>query len=66
MKIYKKLLSEIYANESVLRLFLSKEEINACNQMLKLGYICKGRREEKNATISYYITKEGEKYLEQN
>lgn len=66
MEIYKKLLSEIYSNESILRLFLSKEEIKACNKMIKLGYIYKGKRDEKNATTSYYITKEGENYLEQN
>lgn len=65
MKIYKKILSEIYANESVLRLFLSKEEQKACRQMIKLGYIYSGKRPEKNATVSYYITKKGEDYLEQ-
>lgn len=65
MEIYKKILSEIDTNESVLRIFLSKEEQKACRQMIKLGYIYGSKRDEKNATISYFITKKGEEYLQQ-
>lgn len=34
--------------------------------MVKLGYLYKSKNDEKNATISFYMTREGENYLEEN
>jgi len=67
MEIYKKILSEIDLTngQGTLRLFMSTDEKKACNKMIKLGYIVKGKTDEKNSTISYYITKKGEDYLEE-
>jgi hypothetical protein len=66
--IYKKILSEIDLSngQGTLRLFMSSDEKKACNEMIKLGYIIKGKSPEKNSTVSYYITKKGENYLELN
>ena len=66
MEIYKKILSEIELsnNQGLLRLFMSTDEKRACNEMIKLGYIVKGRPDGRNSTIAYYITKKGENYLE--
>lgn len=68
-ELYKKILSEIDTispGNGLLRIFLSKSEIKACNQMVKLGYLDKGLSGEKNGTTAFFITSEGEKYLDQN
>lgn len=64
-ELYIKLLSEMdrMNGNGLLRLFLSSDEKKACNEMFKLGYIIKGKTEEKNSTLAYYITREGENYL---
>lgn len=66
MKIYKKILSEIELtnNQGLLRLFMSTDEKKACNEMIKLGYIVKGKPDGRNSTTAYYITKKGEDYLD--
>jgi len=68
METYKKILSEIVSlkGAGLIRMFLTSNEKKVCNQMIKLGYIYISKNDEKNATSAYYITKEGEEYLEQH
>lgn len=59
------LMTEIENSKAgVYRKFLSKEEVKLCNDMVKKGFLTKGKPSEKNATIAFYITKEGSKWLE--
>ena len=65
---YVDILQEIDSSNGfgVLRKFLSKNEIKNCNQLVKLGYLSKGKSDEKNGSIAFFITKEGENFLEEN
>ncbi len=50
------ILDEVELSKNVPRLFLSKDEIKAFNNLVKLGYLYKSKTCEKNSTISYYRT----------
>lgn len=39
----------------IYRKFLNKKEIKICNKLVKDGLITKGKPDERNATIAYYI-----------
>jgi hypothetical protein len=60
-----KILSEIQASSSGLyRSFLTKKEIKICNYLVKQDLLYKAKPDERNATIAFYITGKGSKYLE--
>lgn len=66
MQQYQQILMEIYLSHGngVLRKFLSKDEIKLCNQLTKSGFLVKGKSDEKNGSVAFYITKKGENLLE--
>lgn len=41
--------------DPVLRKFMSTEEIKKCNRLVKLGVLCKGKSDDKNSSVSYYV-----------
>jgi hypothetical protein len=60
-----KILSEIQSsNSGVYRKFMTTKEIKICNSLVKQDLLNKGYPDEKNATIAFYITGKGSKYLE--
>ena len=48
----------------LLRIFLSSSDIKICNKMVKLGLLDKGINDAKHGTTVFFITREGENYLE--
>lgn len=58
------LLKELNGSQGILRLFLSTKSITICNKLVKLGYADKGKNDMKNGTVMYYITRNGEQFLE--
>lgn len=60
-----KILTEIESSSSgVYRKFMTTDEIKICNKLVKDDMLYKGKPDEKNATISFYITDKGSKWLE--
>lgn len=60
-----KILTEIGNSSSgVYRKFMTDDEIKLCNNLVKDGMLYKGKPAEKNATIAFYITSKGSKWLE--
>lgn len=43
----------------LVRLNLTPIEIKACNQLIKGGYLMKGRDKNNSATLTYYLTDKG-------
>jgi predicted transcriptional regulator len=48
----------------VYRKFMTTDEIKLCNKLVKEGLIEKGKPAEANATLAFFITNKGSKYLE--
>jgi predicted transcriptional regulator len=60
-----KILTEIESSSSgIYRKFMTTDEITICNKLVKDGMLYKGKPDEKNATIAFYITSKGSKLLE--
>jgi predicted transcriptional regulator len=60
-----KILEEIENSKSgVYRKFMSTEEIELCNKLVKDDMLYKGKPDEKNATIAFYITPKGIEWLD--
>ena len=60
-----KILAEIESSSSgVYRKFMTTDEIKICNKLVKDDMLYKGKPDEKNATIAFYITDKGRKWLE--
>lgn len=60
-----KLLDEIEGSPSgIYRKFMTLEEIKLCNTLVKDNLLYKGKPDDKNATVSFYITEKGSKWLE--
>ena len=60
-----KILTEIESSSSgVYRKFMTTDEIKLCNKLVKDGMLYKGKPDEKNATIAFFITKKGSNWLE--
>jgi len=60
-----KILAEIESSSSgVYRKFMTSDEIDICNKLVKDGMLYKGKPSEKNATIAFYITHKGSEFLE--
>ena len=60
-----KILTEIESSSSgVYRKFMTTDEIKLCNKLVKDDMLYKGKPDEKNATIAFYITIKGSKWLE--
>ena len=60
-----KILTEIESSSSgVYRKFMTTDEIKICNKLVKDDMLYKGKPDEKNATIAFYITYKGSKWLE--
>jgi ribosomal protein S8 len=59
-----KILNEIENSSWVYRKFMSSDEIKICNKLVKDGFIYKAKPDEKNATIAFFITVEGQLWLE--
>lgn len=60
-----KILTEIESSSSgVYRKFMTTDEIKLCNKLVKDDMLYKGKPDEKNATIAFYITTKGSKWLE--
>lgn len=64
------LLSYIYdlnmRKSNLLRIFMSSSEIKIANKLVKLGLLWKGMNDAKGGTTAYFITRDGEKFLEDN
>lgn len=60
-----KLLTEIEKSRAgVYRKFMDSEEIKICNKLVKMGLLYKSKPDEKNATLAFFITGKGSKWLE--
>lgn len=60
-----KILTEIESSSSgVYRKFMTTDEIKICNKLVKDDMLYKGKPDEKNATIAFYITDKGSRWLE--
>ena len=60
-----KVLREIESSSSgIYRKFMTADEIRICNKLVKDGMLYKGKPDEKNATIAFFITEKGSKLLE--
>jgi predicted transcriptional regulator len=60
-----RLLSEIdKSSAGVYRKFMTTDEVKICNKLVVGGLLYKGKPDEKNATIAYFITDSGRKFLE--
>ena len=60
-----KILTEIESSSSgIYRKFMTSDEIKLCNKLVKDGMLYKAKPDEKNATIAFYITINGSKWLE--
>jgi hypothetical protein len=59
-----KILIEIESSSSgIYRKFMTTDEIKICNKLVKDDMLYKGKPDEKNATIAFYITKKGSEWL---
>lgn len=55
-----KILTEIERSPSgIYRKFMTTDEIKICNKLVKDGILYKGKPDEKNATIAFFITVKG-------
>lgn len=60
-----KILTEIENSPSgIYRKFMTTDEIKICNKLVKDDILYKGKPDEKNATIAFYITNKGCAWLE--
>jgi hypothetical protein len=60
-----KILTDIESSSSgVYRKFMTTDEIKLCNKLVKDDMLYKGKPDEKNATIAFFITTKGSKWLE--
>jgi len=48
----------------VYRKFMSINEIKICNKLVKKNFLYKSKPDEKNATIAFFISEKGIKWLE--
>lgn len=61
-----KILHEInHSKSGIYRIFMSLEEIKLCNKLVKIGLLYKGKPDEKNSTVAFYITDKGKNYLDE-
>lgn len=60
------ILSDIKYNGFIYRKFMSNNEVILANKLTKMGYLYKSKSDEKGATVAYFITKDGENFLEKN
>lgn len=59
-----KILKEIKDSSSgIYRKFMTHNEIKLCNRLTKDGMLYKGFSDEKNSTVSFFITDRGIEYL---
>ena len=59
-----KILEEIENSSSgVYRKFLTTNEIKICNKLVKEKLLYKGKPDERNSTIAFFITQKGKEYL---
>jgi len=65
-KLYIWVLREVYDTNGLglTRNFLSAKVIKACDELVKEGYLQKGKSDEKNSTVSYFLTSKGSEYLD--
>jgi hypothetical protein len=60
-----KILTEIESSSSgVYRMFMTTDEVKICNKLVKEDMLYKAKPDEKNATIAFFITDKGSKWLE--
>ena len=60
-----RLLLEINKSSAgVYRKFMTTDEVKICNKLVKEDMLYKGKPSEKNATIAFFITGKGSKFLE--
>ncbi len=59
-----KILTEIESSSSgVYRKFMTTDEVKICNKLVKEDMLYKAKPDEKNATIAFFITGKGSKWL---
>ncbi len=59
-----KILTEIERSSSgVYRKFMTTDEVKICNKLVKEDILYKGKPDEKNATIAFFITPKGSEWL---
>jgi predicted transcriptional regulator len=59
------ILREIERSEyGIYRKFMTTEEIKICNKLVKDDILYKGKPDEKNSTIAFFITPKGSDFLE--
>jgi hypothetical protein len=51
-------------NGTVLRKFMSSDEIKRCNRLVKLGLLCKGKSDDSIASVCYYVDSTAKSILE--